>query len=265
VLGWICGALVNYLSDVLPWKRRLAAPVCVHCNLDAYQQAEQAGQAEDFRVLETAFGWVNYLLWPRRCPVCSRTRLLRTWIVEAVYIGLALWFWNNPQEQLGFWAAYLWLVYFGVVVVIDLEYRIILNPVSLVGALAGLVTGIYLRGLPETLLGGAVGYGVMLALYWLAGVFIKIADRMRGKPVNDEALGFGDVNLSGVLGLFLGYPGIAGGLILAIFLGGGISLLYLLIMLALRRYKLFTALPYGPYLVAGAVVMAFFRELIFGG
>jgi prepilin signal peptidase PulO-like enzyme (type II secretory pathway) len=99
----------------------------------------------------------------------------------------------------------------------------------------------------------------MLALYWLAGVFIKIADRMRGKPVNDEALGFGDVNLSGVLGLFLGYPGIAGGLILAIFLGGGISLLYLLVMLALRRYKLFTAPPCGPHRCRGVAKRCLFR------
>ena len=36
----------------------------------------------------------------------------------------------------------------------------------------------------------------------------------------DVALGFGDVHLSGILGLLLGWPGITGGLFVAIILGG---------------------------------------------
>jgi leader peptidase (prepilin peptidase)/N-methyltransferase len=74
------------------------------------------------------------------------------------------------------------------------------------------------------------------------------------------ALGFGDVNLSGVLGLLLGWPAILVGLLLAVLLAGIVSLIYLIIMLALRRYRLFTALPYGPFLIAGAGLIIFFRD-----
>jgi len=45
LLGWICGILVNYLSDILPVKPWLAAPICLHC---------QAPQSPG-----------NYFFWPR--------------------------------------------------------------------------------------------------------------------------------------------------------------------------------------------------------
>ena len=173
--------LVNYLSDVLPWKRKLTAPLCVRCNWDAYREADAAGQAEQYTPLQDAFPWVNYLFWPRRCPRCSRGRGLRVWIVEGVYIALALWLWSNAPEKLGFWQSFCWMVYFGVVVVIDLEYRLILHPVSLFGAAAGLATGIYLRGWVVTLLGGVVGFAIMFVLYWLAGVFLTVAGKLRGQ------------------------------------------------------------------------------------
>ena len=83
--------------------------------------------------------------------------------------------------------------------------------------------------------------------------------RWRGESGEEEALGFGDVNLSGVLGLMLGWPVIVLGLVLAILLGGAVSLVYLLLMLVLRRYRRYAAIPYGPFLVAGAVILIFFR------
>jgi len=102
----------------------------------------------------------------------------------------------------------------------------------------------------------------MYALYVLGAGLLWLVNRMRGQKVDDVALGFGDVNLSGILGLILGWPGIGLGLILAIFIAGAVSLVYLLVMLALRKYRLFAAIPYGPFLIAGAVVLIYFREAL---
>lgn len=264
ILGFICGMGVNYLSDVFPWKRKLARPICVTCYQEAYQQAEEAGKAAEFAFQGGEFPWLNYLFWPRRCPDRGHPRIWRVWIVEVIYILIALWLWGNYPEELGFWVSLFWLVYLGVVVVIDLEYRLIFNMLSLVGAVAGLITGIIVHGFTSTILGGVAGFAIMFALFWLAGVFVKIIGRVRGQAVEEVALGFGDVTLSGVLGLFLGFPGILGGLMLAVFLGGAVSLIYLLVMLGLRRYRMFTALPYGPSLVMGAIIWYFFRGIIFG-
>ena len=72
-------------------------------------------------------------------------------------------------------------------------------------------------------------------------------------------MGFGDVNLSAVIGLLLGWPAILAGLILAILLGGAVSLVYLMYKLITRRYEAFSAIPYGPFLVASTVILLYFR------
>lgn len=241
-LGWITGVLVNYFADVLPWKRKLSKPICICC--------------------QASIPWINYLFWPRRCPACGKPRKWRTWFIELLYILITILLWNNPTEKLSFWGGLFLLVYFGIVVVIDMEYKLILHPVSIFGAVVGAGIGIYLHGWQSTLFGGAFGYGCMLALYALGAGWLWLVNRIRGKKVDDVALGFGDVNLSGIIGLILGWPGIALGLILAIFIGGAVSLIYLLVMLALRRYRMYAAIPYGPFLIAGAVVLIYFRDML---
>jgi leader peptidase (prepilin peptidase)/N-methyltransferase len=126
----------------------------------------------------------------------------------------------------------------------------------------GLGTQAWVRGLGASLLGGLVGIGIMWVLYSLGDKLVRDMARKRGQPTDEVALGFGDVNLSGVLGLMLGWPVIILGLFIAIFIGGIISLLYLVVMLISRRYHLFTALPYGPYLIAGAVPLLYLPSLV---
>lgn len=242
-LGLASGMVVNYLADVLPHKRRLVRPFCLVC-----------GEVQP---------WWNALVWPRRCSSCDSRRSLRVWIVEVIFLGFSLWLWTTPPDALGYGWGLILMLYFGVVVVIDVEHRLILHPVSWGGALLSLGLGIWMHGLPYTLLGGAAGFGIMLALHGLGNLFARLMARRRGVPIDEVALGFGDVNLSGVLGLLLGWPGIVGGLLIAILFAGVVSLFYLLIMLILRRYQAYTAIPYGPFLVAGAILLLYFRDSIY--
>lgn len=239
-IGWAIGIVVNYVADVLPLRRRLVRPFCIACD-----QPQR---------------WVGYAFWPRRCTKCGRRRSGRVWVLEIIYILLAIWLWRMPVEKLGFWGGMLLLAYFGVVVVIDIEYRLIMHPASIVGAALALIMGVYLHGLVDSLLGGLAGFGAMWLLYMFGILIMRLISHMRGQAIGDVALGFGDVNLSGVLGLLLGWPAILVGLLLAVLLAGIVSLIYLIIMLALRRYRLFTALPYGPFLIAGAGLIIFFRD-----
>jgi leader peptidase (prepilin peptidase)/N-methyltransferase len=158
--------------------------------------------------------------------------------------------------------AFILLIYFAVVTIIDLEHRLILHPTSIAGGLLGLFLGSRLHGLGPTLLGGLVGFVCMLALYILGGIFARFIMRLRGRPIDEEALGFGDVILAGILGLLLGWPGILLGLYLGILAGGIASLVYILSMAFTRRYRPFTAIPYGPFLISGAAALLYFREYI---
>jgi leader peptidase (prepilin peptidase)/N-methyltransferase len=238
-LGVAAGMLVNYLADILPVKRNISPPLCLHCG-----QGQPIG---------------NYLFLPRRCPHCGTRRPARVWLVEIGFAALFLWLWHTPAALrfLPFWLAVVLLIFFGLVVIIDLEHRLILHPVSVAGALLGFTLGTYLHGIGATLAGGAVGYAVMLAFYLLGALFSRFA---RGKPGGEVALGFGDVNLSGVIGLILGLPQVWMGLILSVLGGGLISLFLVLGMLAVRRYRAFLAIPYGPFLVLGAFILLFLPD-----
>jgi leader peptidase (prepilin peptidase)/N-methyltransferase len=183
-------------------------------------------------------------------------------LIQIGVTGASLWLWRSPPPALGFVLAFILLVYFAVVTIIDLEHRLILHPTSIFGGMLGLFLGSRLHGIVPTLLGGLVGLVIMLGFYFLGGLFARFIMRLRGKSIDEEALGFGDVILAGILGLLLGWPGILLGLYLGILAGGVASLVYILGMAISRRYRPFTAIPYGPFLISGAAALLFFRELI---
>ena len=61
------------------------------------------------------------------------------WIVEVFFIVASVFISYSPPNKLGYWLGMVVLAYFGVVVLIDLEYRLIMHPVSLFGAVLGLL------------------------------------------------------------------------------------------------------------------------------
>jgi leader peptidase (prepilin peptidase) / N-methyltransferase len=241
LLGWSLAALINYLSEVLPYRRKLVYPFCLECRLRLPLR--------------------NYFLAPRRCPACSKRRSLSTWIFEAVFSLAVVWLWNAPPPSVGFYTGLILLTYFGLVIMIDLKYRLILHPVSIAGAVIGFSIGSIIHGPVSSLIGGAVGFGLMYVFYFVGILFGRWMARRRGVEA-EEALGFGDVNLSGVLGLVLGWPLIIPGLILAVVVGGIFSVFFMVLMLAARRYNIMMAIPYGPFLILGAILLLFFPEFI---
>ena len=114
-----------------------------------------------------------------------------------------------------------------------------------------------MHGLIPTLLGGLAGFGIMLGFYYFGEFLARWFARRRGEVFDDVALGFGDVNLAGVIGLLLGWPGVMAGLFLAIMAGGIFSMLYIIYTVIMRRYTPFAAIPYGPFLIFGAVVLLY--------
>lgn len=163
----------------------------------------------------------------------------------------------------------LLLVYFGIVIVIDLEHRLILHPTSIVGSILALTLGTVSHGLKATLLGGLSGFLIMLAFYYLGVLFSRFrAKRMRaqGKEADDEeALGAGDVILVTVLGLLVGWPLIWFCIFVSILLGGIVSFLLIVGLLVTRKYDnnaLMLFIPYGPYFVTGAFLIVYFPHVL---
>jgi prepilin signal peptidase PulO-like enzyme (type II secretory pathway) len=236
ILGIMTGIAINYLADVLPVTRAFSQPLCIDC--------------------QEPVSWQDYILF-RKCKQCGQRPALRRTLILAFCVIALVYLAIYPPTRLGYWIGWLLGSYLTLVAIIDLEHRLVLHPVSLVGAVLCLGVGYSLHGIWPTLLGGAAGFGIMLALYYLGDLFARWMAKARGQDLDEVALGFGDVILSGVLGLLLGWPGIVAGLVLAILLGGLISIALIVSRLVKHSYQPFTAIPYAPFLILGAVYLLY--------
>jgi leader peptidase (prepilin peptidase)/N-methyltransferase len=245
LLGWALGVVVNALADALPAHRLPGWPRCRACSAPRPRVALS--------------GLVGLLSGAGRCAYCGTARGARPPIVELVLsfgtvaLGLA---YPVPTR---FVSALAISTVFLLIVVTDLEHRLILNAVVLPAAALFAVLGALdpARGLVKTLTGGLVGFVAFYLLYVLGGLFGRAASRLRGKPLTEVPFGFGDVSLAGLIGLVLGWPGVVVGLLLGIFAAGAFSLLYMGWMAIRRRYSAFTAFPYGPFMVLGGLAVYF--------
>jgi prepilin signal peptidase PulO-like enzyme (type II secretory pathway) len=241
--------MTNYFADVLPLLRRFSKPACAHCG--------------------APYAWGNYLS-VGACPVCGHRRGFRPWLVLAGMLGLSLYSWLQPH-RMGYALSVVLLTYFAVVVVIDLEHRLILRPTSVVGALLAPGIGWWLHGVLSTALGGLAGVVIMGIFYYFGVLFSRLRNRrlrISGQPVDEEeALGGGDVMLAGILGLLLGWPLIWLGLLLGILIGGVVGLVVVLTALLRGRYgrqALMLFMPYGPAFILSAFAILFVPQWISG-
>ncbi|MDQ6874076.1 MAG: A24 family peptidase [Actinomycetota bacterium] len=141
--------------------------------------------------------------------------------------------------------AFLYLAAAGLALaVIDVEHKRLpfaLTAPSYPVALVLLGLAVAIRGEPARLAPMAAGMLGLFGFYALLHL------------INPRGMGFGDVMLAGVLGCYLGYLG-WGPLVVGAFLGflfgagGG------LLLIAARRGGLKSSVPFGPYMLAGALV-----------
>lgn len=140
-------------------------------------------------------------------------------------------------------AAFLYLAAISLALaLIDLDVRrlpnVIVLPAYVVGA-ALLGVSSVLSGDHGSLLRALVGCLALAIIYFVLAVAVP------------GGMGFGDVKLAGVLGLFLGWvgwPALAVGALLAFILGGIFGLALILVRKGSRK----TAIPFGPWMLAGA-------------
>lgn len=249
LIGLGFGILLNSLADNLPpdaqgvrrGPRRLR---CAQCS-----------------TVYAPLFWLATLRWllrGGRCPHCAQRERLRPLLLElACGAALAfLWGWA-AGDVFKYFTACVIVLTFALITVIDMEHRLILWVViwPTVVAIALLNSLDPDRGPEKTLVGGVVGYGLIFLVFLLAQGFSAILAKMRGQPLDEIAFGGGDVNLAAAVGVAAGWSGVLFALVIAIFAGGAYSLGYLIVQSLRGKYQAYTALPYGPFLVLGGLVM----------
>jgi leader peptidase (prepilin peptidase)/N-methyltransferase len=187
---------------------------------------------------------VSWVALRGRCRDCDESISVRYPLVElgtaAVFVTLALRVGLEPELP-----AFLYLGAVGVALaLIDIDVKRLPNaivlPSYIVGAsLLGLAAAIE-RTYSDYLRAG-LGMAALFSLYFLLA-FIYPA-----------GMGFGDVKLAGVLGMYLGWLGwaeVVSGAFLGFLFGGVVGAA----LMAVRKAGRKTQIPFGPYMLLGAFV-----------
>jgi leader peptidase (prepilin peptidase)/N-methyltransferase len=246
LIGLLAGGVINALADDLPSRAELRQPRCPACD-QRYAPIQWVAV-------------VAFLTGRGRCGFCDASLALRRVLVEIVSALMLVFLYDKFGPSLKFLLLAVLLEGLWLITIIDLEHRLILYitifPMIGVAILYSLFGAE--RSWQRTLVGGLVGFGVVYLIYLLGWVFGAVAARRRGEPLNEIPFGGGDVNLAAVLGLAVGWSGILLSLFITVMTGGLGALIYMLFMSFRRRYDAFTPIPYGPFLVLGAVVLLVF-------
>jgi leader peptidase (prepilin peptidase)/N-methyltransferase len=232
VLGLAVGSFLNVVIHRVPRGESVRRPGshCPHCQAPVRPW-------QNVPVL-------SWLALRGRCAGCGTAISVRYPLVElataALFVAVTARFGLTPALP-----AYLYLAAVSVALaMIDIDVRRLPNRIVLPSyAVAALLL------LPAAALDGdwwtaARGLIAMAALY---GGYFALA------LVYPGGMGFGDVKLAGLLGLYLGWLGWSSVLVgtFAGFLLGGVAGTALLVT---RRAGRRTAIPFGPYMLGGALV-----------
>jgi prepilin signal peptidase PulO-like enzyme (type II secretory pathway) len=227
IFGILVGGLINQLGSDLLARRSLTRPHCPYCGRE--------------RPWWKWFALPAYLSGRAKCSSCGAPISLRHPLVE---IGLGviyayLWIRLGPSVKLVLYALYSTI--FALILITDIERRLILNVVIYPAILFAAIAGFFTPGLPwrYALLGGVIAF-----LFFLGAAAIGNA------TFGAEALGGGDVKLAAFVGLITGFPLVIEALLLAIIIGAIVSLLLLLTKIRGLR----DPVPYGPFLITGAMI-----------
>lgn len=292
--GLLAGAVVNIYADDLP-----------ELSSERYKRYREQGLPkfgwlgalwDDLKVLAAVRGphysdgtprpllaWLGltaFLFGKRTSPAGAKlswryplTELL-VMALMLMTVNIAITYPTFPLIRLGFWLAFM--VIFALITVIDIEHRLILFATIRPSVILALIYATYSHfdgrepQFLDHIFGGVLGFGVFFLLFNGGALFTYILGKIRGQNIEEVAFGFGDVMLSGLCGLILGWRADVLAMFLTVFLGAGGAIIYLIgRQLAKGKYTAFAAIPYGPYIIAATVILLLYPnlvvQLVFGG
>lgn len=239
--GVIIGSFLNVCIYRIPAKQSIVTPRshCMTCG-------HVLGSLELIPI-------ISYLCLKGRCKSC-KTKISPRYMCIELLTGICFGFvymqYGISLETL----LYCSFVIFGITLtMIDWDHMLLPTSIIRVGALAALIFKVLqstLQGdwqiLVQALLGGVVGYFLLYVVFYGSKWLLK-----------KEGLGFGDVRLVGMIGLYLGLEHLFTAIIIACVLAA----VYGIVLLMVKKKS--EPFPLGPFLNGGAFITILWgRQLI---
>jgi leader peptidase (prepilin peptidase)/N-methyltransferase len=237
ILGLVIGSFLNVCIYRIPLKKSLVYPPssCPQCG-------------ERIRFYDN-IPIISYIILLGRCRRCGRLISIGYPLVELVTGLLSLFLFVKYGLSHQYFLLLIFSASLIVISIIDLRHQIIPDIISLPGIVLGILISLIFKDIKwyDSLIGVIAGGGV---LYIVAeGYFL-----LTGK----EGMGGGDIKLLAMIGAWMGWQAIPKIILISSFTGiiiGGTALL-------LTRKGMQTKIPFGPFLVLGALAYLFFKQLI---
>jgi leader peptidase (prepilin peptidase)/N-methyltransferase len=193
---------------------------------------------------------LSWIVLRGRCASCGEKISVRYPLVElagGVLAALCVWQWGVSVSA---FSVTLFCYLMVVLALIDVDHRILPNVITIPGALVGLALAFVDPRVEwfDALLGGFVGGGL---LYFVAWAYL----RLRGR----EGMGMGDIKMMLTVGSFVGWQGALMTILIGSLLGSVIGIA----LIAISRKGWEYALPFGTFLAAAGIIVAFRGEQIF--
>jgi leader peptidase (prepilin peptidase) / N-methyltransferase len=189
---------------------------------------------------------LSWIVLRAKCGSCGDPISIIYPLIEAatgaLFAAHYLWFGLDPilLPRLIFACSLL------VLALIDLEHRILPNPITLGGTVVGFAFSFaFPPGWQASLIGILLGGGVLF-------VIGELYLRVRGI----EGMGMGDVKMLGMIGAFLGWKAVIVTIMLASMSGALVGVILLVARKGDKQYPL----PFGTFLSAAALVASFFAD-----
>ena len=261
ISGFLAGVLINWLADELPLYRVPQYPKFM--NGQPRPLTQVSGLITIIMNRTLVLNPLRYVLVEIGTPIAFVLVWHRIQWLQQYATNLEV---NNVQGIL--WMIYL--VIFILVIVIDIEHRLILYsvmiPMALLAISDALLSNIFVAEphVIESLLGGLLGFAVFFVFYMGGFLYLQISGELRGKTTDEVAFGYGDVILSTVSGLILGWRRMIFAMFITVVLGAIGAIIYMIGQGLLRnqRNTLFTPLPYGPYIVVGTMTLLYYSDFV---
>ncbi|CAG0953529.1 leader peptidase (prepilin peptidase) / N-methyltransferase [Geobacteraceae bacterium] len=192
---------------------------------------------------------LGWLILRGKCRDCGAPISPRYPLVELLNGLLTLALFLKFGPSLTFLVLFVFCSALVAITFIDLDHQIIPDVISLPGIVVGFACSFVLPwlGWKSSLIGIVAGGGSLLLVAWLYELFTK-----------KEGMGGGDIKLLAMMGAFLGWRSVPFIIFASSLIGSVIGVTLMLIQK--KDGKL--AIPFGPFLAAGAVLYIFYGKAI---
>lgn len=235
VVGCCIGSFLNVVIYRLPRKDSLVLPPS-HC--------PRCGKSIAFY---DNIPILSYLILLGKCRHCRAPISARYPLVEIMAGLFALVLFRRYGFEPQFFIEFVFVVMLLAIAFIDLDTFLIPDALSLPGLVLGVLASFLSIRLNwmESLLGVLIGGGFL----YLIAVGYQVLRHQDG-------LGGGDIKLLGMIGAFLGVPGVVLTVVLASLVGMAVGL----VVMRRSGEGMKTMIPFGPFLSLGALVYTFWGE-----